>query len=181
MTRRPYAASTAVPVSRTRGEIEDLLERRGADQFAYATTETNAQVLFRLDWRYYRITLPLPLRTEKRFTHTPDRGWERGPEAARQAWEQECRRLWRSLLAYLKARFIAVDDGIASMEQAFLPETLTPDGATLAEVALPAIAAAYQTGQMPALLPEPVPAKGSLGLWDWQPPEGLVLPELRRA
>lgn len=59
-----YAARTAVPVDRSKAEIERILQRWGADQFAYGWQHGGAMIGFRIDNRQVRLTLPLPLPTE---------------------------------------------------------------------------------------------------------------------
>ena len=63
-----YARSTDVSSGRSRDEIERTLERYGADQFLYGWQEDAAVVGFRIGGRHIRLILPLPAKTERRFT-----------------------------------------------------------------------------------------------------------------
>src|SRR3712207_3164132 len=100
-----YAANTEVSSSRSRDEIERTLERYGADQFLYGWQEDNAVVGFRMQGRQVRFVLPLPSKSEKRFTEH-SRGL-RSPEAAHKEWEQAVRQRWRALALVIKAKLEA--------------------------------------------------------------------------
>lgn len=85
------------------------------------------------------------------YARTPT-GRPRAAEAARRAGEAEKRRRWRALLLVVKARLVAVDDGVETLELAFLSWVVLPDGSTVAEWLGPQLDAVYATAQMPALL-----------------------------
>lgn len=104
--------------------------------------------------RRIRFILPLPDPKERRFTHTEARGAPRTAEAAREAWEQACRQSWRALALVIKAKLEAVAAGIVSFESEFLANIVMPDGQTVAEHVKPKIALAYQSGDMPPMLPD---------------------------
>lgn len=78
--------------------------------------------------------------------------------AARDAYEQEIRRRWRSLLLVVKAKLTAVADGISTVEREFLADLVIPTGQTLAEWLAPQLEAAYAHGGVPALLPGTEPS-----------------------
>jgi len=147
-----YASDTTVPVERSRAEIERTLARYGASAFGYITEAGRAVVMFEANGRRVRFDLPLPMPDERRFTHTAGRGQPRSPTQARAAWEQACRQRWRALGLAIKAKLEAVEAGISEFEEEFLAFIVLPDGRTMGPVARPAIAAAYASGQMPALL-----------------------------
>lgn len=127
----PYAKNTTVPVTRTRQAIEDLMTKRGADQFFSGTDKARAMLAFRLGGRHIRFVLPLSdVRTD-----------------------QQLRARWRALFLVIKAKLEAVDIGITTIEEAFLTETVLPDRHTVGEVMLPQVESAYRDGKMPGLLP----------------------------
>lgn len=132
-----YAADTEVPVDRSRAEIERTLTKFGADQFGYASEQGYATIGFRANGRLIRFDLPLA---------------QRGNMTERQH-AQAIRSAWRALALSIKAKVVAVDSGIVSFEQEFMPFTVMPDGKTVAQHALPAITAAYQGREQPRLLP----------------------------
>lgn len=152
-----YAASTSVPVERSRGEIERILRAHGATAFTYGWDAREAVVMFEMADRRILFRLPMPDRNERRFTHTEVRRERRSPEAAEAAWEQACRANWRALLLVIKAKLEAVAAGIVTLETEFLAHVVLPDGSTVAEHIAPRIALAYQQNQMPALLPGGAP------------------------
>lgn len=78
---------------------------------------------------------------------------QRADDAAHTAWEQACRSRWRALYLIVKAKLEAVEAGISTVEREFLYDIVLPDGRTAGEWIAPQIEMAYQTGQMPAMLP----------------------------
>jgi len=108
-----YARGTKVPITRSRDEIERVLEKVGADAIAFMRDAGAAQVAFRLDGRHYVIRLRTP----------PD-----GPRA-----EQLHREQWRQLLLLLKAKMVAISTGITTPEAEFLSHAMLPTGETLGD------------------------------------------------
>ena len=157
VSRRPviamtYARNTTVAVNRTRIEIEETLDRYGADGFAYATQGNRATVIFAMENRRIRFVLELPDPEEFRYTnHSPPR--ERSARAQQEAHDQACRQRWRALLLVIKAKLEAVSAGISTLEAEFLANIVLPDNTTAGEWMLPQIDRAYRTGEMPPLLP----------------------------
>lgn len=150
MTR--YAANTEVSSSRSRDEIERTLERYGADQFLYGWQEESAIVGFRMNRRQIKFLLPLPSKNERRFTHH-SRGM-RTADAALKEWEQAVRQRWRALALVIKAKLEAVESGIAEFEDEFMANIVLPNGQMVRDQVRPAIVHAYDTGDMPNLLPD---------------------------
>lgn len=154
-----YAASTDVSTTRSRDEIERTLKRFGATAFVHGwdnkISPPRASTMFEIPTpgglRRIRFHLPMPDPNDHEFTRTPT-GKPRAAKAADDAYEQATRQRWRSLANLIKATLAAVEDGIITAEDAFLPYTVvTPDGRTVAEIVGPQITA----GQLPALLPGP--------------------------
>lgn len=149
-----FAEGTTVPVEKSRAEIEALLRKYGADQFASGWTDRDAKIQFRARERYVRFVLLLPDPASKAFTRHPQHPWkERSKDAAQKAYETEVRRLWRALLLVIKAKLESVDSKIATFENEFMANIVMPDGKTVAEHAGPMIEAAYKSGKIQALLP----------------------------
>jgi hypothetical protein len=151
-----YAANTEVSSSRSRDEIERTLERYGADQFLYGWRDTNAVVGFRMKDRHVRFVLPLPSKDDKAFTEYESRGklWLRTEEAARKLYEQAVRQRWRALALVIKAKLEAVETGISEFEDEFMANIVLPNGRTVSEEVRPRIATAYESGEMPPMLPD---------------------------
>ncbi|MEC9346098.1 MAG: hypothetical protein VYB54_07715 [Pseudomonadota bacterium] len=151
-----YATGTDVPVSRTRAEIEDTLARYGASGFLSGYEDNRAFLGFRLRDRHVKFILPLPDPNEREFWQTnhasPRR---RTADQARAAWDQACRARWRALLLSIKAKLEAVEVGITSFDDEFMAHLVLPDGKTVGQHMRPQIQLAYETGDMPPLLPPP--------------------------
>lgn len=131
-----YAADSAVPVERSRQEIERTLERYGASHFAYGSGPGEAVIMFQANSRRIKFTLPL----------TPPK------QSSEKQIAQFMRTRWRCLLLSIKAKLETVESGISSFETEFMPFTVLPNGQTAAEHALPFIREAYETKTMPPLL-----------------------------
>jgi len=148
-----YAASTKVSVGRTRVEIEQLLVRHGATEFAYGWAEGQARIAFAMADRRILFRLPLPDPDDEAFTRTPSGRQLRTAAAARQEWEQAVRARWRALLLIIKAKLEAVAAGVVTLEEEFLAHVMLPDGSTVGDWAKPQLAVAYAQNIMPALMP----------------------------
>jgi hypothetical protein len=138
---KKFAEGTEVPAERSRGEIERILMRFGADQFMYGWRGDAAVIAFRAHARHIRFLLPMPTAQELRGSRRAD------------AKDRETRRRWRALALCIKAKLEAVATGIETFEDAFLAQMVLPNGQTMAEYAHPLVAKAYETGAMPNLLP----------------------------
>lgn len=153
-----YASQTSVSVEKSRAEIESVLARYGAERFAYATEPGRACVGFEIKdigdtLLAVRMTLPLPAKSERRFTHRTVYGklTENPPEMVNKLWEQACRSSWRSLCLVIKAKLEACAAGISTVEREFLADIVTPDGRTIGEIVRPQLAAT-SNGVQPRLL-----------------------------
>lgn len=152
--RAKYAAGTEVPLGRSRDEIENTVARFGASSFVYGYEGDTAVVGFTLGKWQYRFTVTLPDPKSREFTLT-DTGRQRSATAARDAFEQAVRQRWRALALLVKAKFAAVEAGITTVDEEFLPHIVLPGGQTVAQQALPAVAQAYATGEPAPLLALP--------------------------
>ena len=148
----PYAAKTTVHSDTTRLEIERVLRRYGAQDFAYATSQGLAMVGFTADDRQVRFVLHLPDRANRDFTHTPSTRVPRSAAAADAAYEQATRQKWRALLLLVKAKLEAVQSGIVTFEEEFLSHVVLPDGSTVFDQVAPTIERAYIEGHVRPLL-----------------------------
>lgn len=147
-----YAEKTSVSTDKSRAEIERTLQKYGADQFMYGWDQDKAIVGFRMAGRQIRFLLPMPDKTQRRFTHTPT-GKARKESAIYIEWEQACRQKWRALSLVIKAKLEAVEAEIAIFEDEFMANIVLPNGGTVSQFMLPQIKKAYDSGQMPKLLP----------------------------
>lgn len=149
---RRYAEGTTVDAPQSRAEIERAIERFGAVGFAYATQDRHAIIAFQARQRQIRFTIELPDRDDVEFWQT-ETSRLRTASAANEAYRKEVRRRWRALALVIKAKLAAVEDGIVEFEREFLAHTVMPDGRTVAEHAMPAVAAAIATGEIRPMLP----------------------------
>lgn len=146
-----YARTTTVTAAQSQTELESVLERYGADQFAYSKETGRVQIGFRIKGLYVRLDIPMPLKDDREFALTPTgRIAAEGPR--REAWEQACRQRWRALVLVTKAKLEAAEVGISTLEREFLADTLLPDGRSVGELVMAEIADAYLTGRQPQLL-----------------------------
>jgi hypothetical protein len=146
-----YATDTSVPVEKSRMELERILQKYGATEFAYMSRETAAMIGFSCKGKAVRFILPLPNRDAEVFWNTPGRGTRRKPEDAYKHWEQACRTKWRALCLCVKAKLEAVESNITSFEAEFLAHFVMPNGQVFGEIAIPRINEAAERGQMPPL------------------------------
>lgn len=150
----PYAENTQVNESRSREEIERMLMRFGATEFGYMTKPGEALIGFVFRGLRVQFTVAQPQRDDPEFATTPTGRKRRDTTAAYKAWEQECRRRWRSLAAVVKAKLVAVDDGVATFETEFLPYMVTSDGRTVGQRLVPRLESAIQSGKGFLALPK---------------------------
>ena len=141
-----YASGTSVSEDRSRQEIERNLRKFAGDdfdEFVYRSSREEAAIGFKLRGLHFVIAIKMPSQSE--YSKTPT-GKDRKANAAFAAWEQECRRRWRSLSAVVKAKLVAIDDGVATFESEFMPYILLGNGQTLASQIAPAIERAAESG-----------------------------------
>src|SRR3990167_3602515 len=145
-----YASNTVVPEDRSRTEIERALMRYGASRFGYMREERRAMIGFTYRNISVQMIIPLPDPRDDAFTRTPTGRQKRTNISV--LYEQEVRRRWRSLALAIKAKLVAVADGVCSFEAEFLPYMVTNDGQTVAQKMLPMIEQATMGGGISPLL-----------------------------
>lgn len=139
-----YASQTTVAPEHSRLEIERTLSRFGADQFFYAMEQNRAAIGFRYHGKMVRLMVPLPRREE--FKVSPA-GRRRAEGAIDEAWQQEMRRRWRSMVLIIKAKLEAVSSGLRVFEEEFLSDILLRDGSTVGAKLLPQVTEEYEAGR----------------------------------
>jgi len=147
-----YAQNTDVDSARSRAEIERTLARYGATSFMYGWEESRAAVGFVVHGRQVRFILPMPDRTERRFTHTPAKGQRRSEEAVAKEYEQAVKQSWRALALIVKAKLEAVAAGIVTFDEEFFAHLVLPNGQTVFHEANTAVQRAFESGQVRPLL-----------------------------
>ena len=143
MANRPYRhyQQTKVPESQSLLDIESLLRRHGIDTVRWTTGPYLICIEFL--WPYggqkigFRLDVKVPSKDVDGFTLI---------DAIR---DQERRRLLRVLLNHVKAKLVAVEDGLVDLLQEFLPYLITAGGRTAGEVAAEELVCALQDGRLP--------------------------------
>jgi hypothetical protein len=152
-----FAAQTEVPAERSRSEIERTLTRYGANAFMYGWQDDKAVIGFKAHGRMLRFVLPMPDKKAREFTHTRhENEWsqrELGQAESEKRYDQAVRQRWRALALAIKAKLEAVEAGITEFESEFLAQIVLPNGQTMADHSKPLIQRAYESGEMPLLLP----------------------------
>ena len=125
-----YAEKTVVSVDKSRLEIERILARYKADQFATAIDNDahRAMIQFRCQGRIIRFEMGLPTQ------------------------DQALRTRWRALCLTIKAKLESVESRIETFDDAFMPHIVMPNGDTFGHWAKPQIHKAIESGQMPQSL-----------------------------
>ena len=114
-----YARNTTVSMIPTRNEIQETLNRYGADGFAYATQGNLATVIFAMENRRIRFLLELPDLDDFQYTnHSPPR--ERSVRAQHETHDRAGRQRWRALILVIKAKLEVITAGISTIETEFL-------------------------------------------------------------
>ena len=149
-----YAAGTSVDTARSRDEIERTLAKWGADNFMYGQQREPAMAIiaFTHKDRQIRFTVAMPTQTDPAFTLTPSTRKRRTEAQAFAAYEQAVKERWRALSMVIKAKLVAVESGIVTFEQEFLPYMVLPSGQTVHQQLGPVIDRAYDTGDVAPLL-----------------------------
>ncbi len=145
-----YAENTSVSVEKSKGEIEKILQRYGADQFISGWDQKKAMIGFRMMNRQVKFVLELPM--QEQFGITPSGRRRRDRDAQLKAWEQACRQKWRALALVLKAKLEAVESEITEFDDEFLAHIVLPNGKTTGEFMKPQIKLAYEKNKMPKML-----------------------------
>ncbi|MEM9236785.1 MAG: hypothetical protein AAGB14_08405 [Verrucomicrobiota bacterium] len=151
-----YAKGTKTDASKTQSEIQTTLQRFGADGFMSGQQRLPdgtdaAMVAFQYAGKMVRFTMILPDRSSREFQRSPQGRVQYNEDQQLRAWDQACKSRWRALLLAIRAKLVAVEEGISTVEQEFLAWVVLPNGQTAGEHFLPQIEEAAKTGAMPAL------------------------------
>jgi len=130
-----YARRTTVAPAKTRAEIEYELERRGASAFGYNRDGQRNIVAFTLGGLQVHMELPMPARDD----YQDYRAGNGVRVSGQKVYDDEVARRWRALLLVVKAKLVAVDEGVSTLEREFLADTLLASGVTVLEQIRPAI------------------------------------------
>jgi len=152
MSYRKYAEGTEVPAAKSKFELETLLEKYGATQILFGNEPGRGAIIaFIIKTRQIRFLLPFPSQESDEFLKTP-KGRIRKNTTKNEAYNNEIKRLWRSLCLCVKGKLESVDAGIVTFEQEFMPYFVLPGGQTVSERIMPDLDKLCLTGKMPKLL-----------------------------
>lgn len=124
--------NTSVPVERSQAEIRKLLAKHGSSRFAFGEERDDvgqrwAAISFTYGSHAVRMRVPLKLVDERAVRSTAQRARSRTADEIRdQMYEQEEKRIWRVIAWNLKARMVAVEEGVETFEEAFLAHLWNP-------------------------------------------------------
>lgn len=147
-----YAKGTTVPIDASKAEAEKLANRLKADAFIAGTMDGVAFFQFRAEGRFVRLSISLATWQDVAYSPT---GRERTEPQIKSAMAAENRRLYRALVNLLKAKVIAIEEGIVTFEQEFFANVVMPDGNTVYDASKASLELAYSTGKSVPLLPPP--------------------------
>lgn len=125
-----YAERTSVSILKSKGDIERLVKKYGADAFAVMERAGQAQVAFSLAKRNILFRMMVP------------------------EHPQEERSIWRALLLTIKGKLESAERGIETFEDAFLANIVLPDGRTVSDITRPTIERHYGGDVSVPLLPQ---------------------------
>jgi hypothetical protein len=151
-----YAANTTVGVDRSQIEIQKILRKFGASRFGTMESPTHAFVMF--EYKNFMIQMDAPLPKAEDFKKT-DAGRSRKSTQVNAAYEQAIKQRWRSLILSVKAKLIAIEDGISTVEKEFMAFVMMPDGKSLGDHFLPKLVEIAKTGNMPRMIGMTKPAQ----------------------
>ena len=134
-----YAENTSVPISRSQATLKNLVvDRWGAAAYMIAEDKSLTVVQFQIDATDDEMkTRPLQIRMMM-----PTRGQN----------DKQQRAAWRALVMVVKAKFVAIESGISTIEREFLPDIVMPNGRTIEQDIRPALIEAQTTGRHIPLL-----------------------------
>lgn len=118
--------NTSVSVERSQAEVRKLLGKHGSQRFAFGEERDDggqrwAAVSFVHGQHAVRMRVPLKLVDEREVRARARRAHTRTADQIRdEMYEQEEKRIWRVIAWNLKARMVAVDEGVETFEEAFL-------------------------------------------------------------
>lgn len=140
-----YASGTTVAVMQSRTEIAELLKKMGAIKTGVAEEPGAALIYFHLGDRIIKMLVPIPTEHEVRGKSKA----KLTESQVRQRMAKAERERWRALVLALKAKFVSIEAGVETFEEAFLAHVVMPGGDTVYQRARPLIEESYATGKVP--------------------------------
>lgn len=130
-----YAAGTTVSSAKTMGEIQGMLAARGVVKVATMTDPEKFTLAFEFEGVPYRMTLPTPDPASPEFSQYY-RGsvlYERSDSQKKKLYEKEVNCRWRAFGMVIKAKLVAVEEGISTIAREFIGDAVLASGQTFRE------------------------------------------------
>jgi hypothetical protein len=134
-------------------EIQRTLTRYGADGFMFGQQGGKAAVQFQVVNRRVRFVVELPSLEDDEIVFTPAKKYQRSTRDQLRELERQCRQRYRALALVIKAKLEAVESGICTFDEEFLPHFVLPNGQTVYESLAPRLDAALEGSTALPLLP----------------------------
>jgi hypothetical protein len=148
-----YADGTKVAESKSKTEIDSMLQKWRAESIMVGEHDGIGVVAFKMNGRFVQMRVRTPSEADalKANPKLKDRRYLERDELARQGklreWVlAERARRWRCLVLILKAKFTSVENAVESFEEAFLAHMLIGDGQTVGDVVVPQLTERYKSG-----------------------------------
>lgn len=150
---KKFAEGTKVSASKSKDELERLMERFGATKFLSGRSVDPPMhfIVFEISGRPYRLEIKVP--SLKEFKRGP-RGF-RSDETAEKFRKQEVNRRWREVAHITKAILVGVEGDYWNFEEAMQPFHILPDNRTVREALKGNLDSYARSGSLPLLLPGP--------------------------
>ncbi len=158
MTKRTYAYNTDVPPGESREEITSVLRAWGVTGIRWSEDFENYLVVLEFIWTHqeipYHARMSVNLPTDDVLAKMAQHKRSKNliPEKFQRLKKTRGWREHRVLLIFLKGAFEAIENGIITPEQLFLPWLVGRDGRTVGEVIGPRLPALMKDSAL-ALLP----------------------------
>lgn len=118
--------TTDVPITKSQEELRGLLQKFGAAQFTFGEGRDWAGVEFVHNDQLVRLRCPFRLPTDQQVKSYDHGAHVGSAQATVRLLNREAMRVWRVLVWSVKARLVAVDEGLETFEQAFLSHLVDP-------------------------------------------------------
>lgn len=143
-----YAENTSVPVEKSLTEIVTLIKRAGGARIAQMEDVDALAVQFYLSERMLRFRVPIPTADDIDKHNDGNNRYIEVAQSVRQKKADAVRRQRaRALLLVIKAKLESVEGGVETFDEAFLPNIVMSDGATVWERVGKPLALEYQSGK----------------------------------
>lgn len=130
-----YAKNTKIDVFKTQGDILGLLRTHKANRFLLDWEEN--RIGFQINGRSVLMKIEMPNRNDKQFNYYPSGKEIFDDDISEQKYKQGIKSRWRALYLIIKAKFVAIESGVSTIDNEFMPHFILKNGRTLSEHILP--------------------------------------------